>query len=241
MGKIALVTGGTRGIGSEISECLNKAGYQVVANYKSNDSDAEEFHKKTGITVMKWDVSNYNECMAKVKEIENTFGKHIEIVVNNAGITRDTMLHKSEPQQWYDVLNTNLNSCYNISRAVIEKMRDNRFGRLINISSVNALSGQIGQTNYVASKAGIIGFTKALALESASKNITVNAIAPGYTDTDMVRAVPPKVLEQIIQKIPVGRLGTPADIARAVMFLVSEDASFVTGLTLSVNGGMYMQ
>ena len=241
MKKIALVTGGTRGIGSAISKLLNKQHYQVIATYKSNDVEAQEFAKKTGIMTMKWDVSDYNECIKNVREIEQEFKKPISILVNNAGITRDVMFHKSTPEHWNDVINTNLSSCYNVSRAVIEGMRNNNFGRIVNISSVNALSGQVGQTNYVASKAGIIGFTKALALESASKNITVNAVAPGYTDTEMMSSIPPKVLESIIQKIPMRRLGTPDEIARAVAFLVADESDFITGITLSINGGLYIQ
>ncbi|MBP9791818.1 MAG: acetoacetyl-CoA reductase [Rickettsiales bacterium] len=241
MNRIALVTGGTRGIGAAISRLFKQSGYRVITNYKSDEQEAKAFSDNTGIPVIKWDVSDYDECIKHIAEIEKKFQGHVEIVVNNAGITRDGMFHKSEPKQWYDVINTNLNSCYNVSRAVIEKMRENKFGRIINISSINALSGQVGQTNYTASKAGIIGFTKALALESASKNITVNAIAPGYTDTEMVRVMSPEVLEKIIQKIPVGRLGTPEEIARVAGFLASDEAGFITGITLSVNGGLYMQ
>lgn len=241
MSRIVLVTGGTRGIGAAISKFFKQSGYLVITNYKNDDQEAKVFSQNTGISVMKWDVSDYDECIKNIAEIEKKFQGHVEIVINNAGITRDVMFHKSEPNQWYDVINTNLNSCYNVSRAVIEKMRENKFGRIINISSVNALSGQAGQTNYTASKAGIIGFTKALALENASKNVTVNAIAPGYTDTEMVRVMPPQVLEKIIQKIPVGRLGTPEEIARVAGFLASDEAGFITGITLSVNGGLYMQ
>jgi acetoacetyl-CoA reductase len=241
MNRVALVTGGTRGIGAAISKLLNQKKYQVVATYKSNDLEAKAFAKETGIMVMKWDVSNYDDCIRNVQEIEQKLKKHIEILVNNAGITRDIMFHKSTPQYWHEVINTNLTSCYNVSRAVIEKMRDNKFGRIVNVSSVNALSGQVGQTNYAASKAGVIGFTKALALESASKNITVNAIAPGYTNTDMMSSIPQQILDGIIQKIPMGRLGTPEEIAKAVAFLVSDDSEFITGITLSINGGLYMQ
>lgn len=240
MSKLAIVTGGTRGIGAAIARKLKEKGYFVVAGYNSNTSSAETFHDQTGITVKKWDVSNYNACINAVSEIEKEFGMTVGILVNNAGITKDSMLHKMKPEDWGDVINTNLTSCFNMCHAVINQMRQNAFGRIVNISSINALAGQIGQTNYSAAKAGIIGFSKALARETASKNITVNVIAPGYIATDMVAAINPDILEQIIDKIPVKRLGEPTEIARAVSFLISDQAGFITGETLSINGGHNM-
>ncbi len=240
MSKLAIVTGGTRGIGAAISRKLKEKGYFVVAGYNSNGSSAETFHDQTGITVKKWDVSDYNACINAVSEIEKEFGMTVGILVNNAGITKDSMLHKMKPEDWGAVINTNLTSCFNMCHAVINQMRQNAFGRIVNISSINALAGQIGQTNYSAAKAGIIGFSKALARETASKNITVNVIAPGYIATDMVAAINPDILEQIIDKIPVKRLGEPSEIARAVSFLISDQAGFITGETLSINGGHNM-
>lgn len=241
MSRLALVTGGIQGIGAAISKLLKKSGYEVAANYVSNDVVARQFEEETGIKTFKWDVSDYGDCESSVAKIEQIFGKHIEILVNNAGIVRDAMLHKSELADWQKVINVNLNSCYNMSRWVIAKMRDNNFGRIINISSINALTGQLGQTNYAASKAGIIGFTKSLALESALKGITVNAVAPGYINTDMVSHLDPKIIESIVQKVPVRRLGLPEEIARAVIFLASDDSGFITGETISVNGGLYLK
>ncbi len=238
--KLAIVTGGTRGIGAAISTELQKNGYEVIANYSSNDEAAENFHKKTGITVMKWDVSNYQQCLDSTQNIEQKFNKNVSVLINNAGITRDTMLHKSTKQQWDEVINTNLSSCYNMSYAVIKQMRENNFGRIVSISSINGLSGQMGQTNYAAAKAGIIGFSKSLALESAIKGITVNVIAPGYTDTDMTNKMNSSVIEAIIDRIPMKRLGRPEEIARGVLFLVAEEASFITGQVISINGGQYM-
>jgi acetoacetyl-CoA reductase len=238
--KLAIVTGGTRGIGAEISIELKKNGYEVVANYSSNDQSAENFYKKTGIEVAKWDVSNYQQCLDNVQNIEQKFNRNIDILINNAGITRDTMLHKSTKQQWDEVINTNLSSCYNMSYAVIKQMRENNFGRIVSISSINALSGQMGQTNYAAAKAGIIGFSKSLALESAIKGITVNVIAPGYTETDMTNKIDPTILQAIISHIPMKRLASPEEIARGVLFLVAEEASFITGQVISINGGQYM-
>ncbi len=240
MSKLAIVTGGTRGIGAAISRKLKEEGYFVVAGYNSNTASAEIFHEQTGVTVKKWDVSNYNACIHSIAEIEKDFGMTVGILVNNAGITKDSMLHKMKPEDWGAVINTNLTSCFNMCHAVINQMRQNAFGRIVNISSINALAGQIGQTNYSAAKAGIIGFSKALARETASKNITVNVIAPGYIATDMVAAINPDILEQIIDKIPVKRLGEPSEIARAVSFLVSDQAGFITGETLSINGGHNM-
>ncbi len=240
MTKLALVTGGTRGIGAAISKSLAAHEYNVIANYCSNDEVAQEFHKETGIKIMKWNVSNYDECVASVKGIEEEFGTNISTLVNNAGITRDGMLHKMDPDDWHDVLNVNLNSCFNMCRVVINQMRNKKYGRVISISSINAQAGQVGQTNYSAAKAGIIGFTKALARESASKNITVNAVAPGYVMTDMVAKISSEFLDKLVGLIPMSRLGRPEDIARAVVFLASEDASYITGETLSINGGHNM-
>jgi acetoacetyl-CoA reductase len=239
MARVAVVTGGTRGIGRAISVALKEAGYKVAANYGGNDQAAQQFHQETGIPVFKFDVSDFNACAEGVKKIEAELGP-IEVLVNNAGITRDTTMHRMRPDQWNDVIRTNLDSCFNMSRAVIEGMRSRGFGRIVNISSINGQAGQIGQTNYAAAKAGLQGFTKALAQEGAPRGVTVNAIAPGYVATDMVRAVPANVLEQIIARIPVGRLGKPEEIARAVLFLVADEAGFITGSTLSINGGQYM-
>ena len=239
MSKIAIVTGGTRGIGAAIAIALNASGYKVIANYISSPELAENFEKKTGITVKKWDVSNFDASATAVKEIRQEFGE-ISILVNNAGITADKMMHKMDVASWQSVLHVNLFSCFNMCSAVINQMREKNYGRIVNISSINALTGQLGQTNYSASKAGILGFTKALARESASKNITVNAIAPGYINTEMTRKMPKEVLDNLVSQIPVGRIGEVSDIARVVLFLVDEKASFITGNTLSVNGGMYM-
>ncbi len=239
MGHVAVVTGGTRGIGRAISEALKAAGNTVVANYAGNDEAAKKFTEETGIMALKWDVSKYDECEAAIKKITAEVGP-VEIVINNAGITRDATLHRMTPQMWEDVIQTNLTSCFNLARLTIDSMRERGFGRIVNIGSINGQAGQYGQVNYAAAKSGIHGFTKALAQEGAAKNVTVNAIAPGYVDTDMVRAVPPAVLEKIIAKIPVGRLGRVHDIARAVLFLVADDADFITGSTLSVNGGQHM-
>ena len=241
MSKLALVTGGTRGIGAAICTALKEKKYIVAATYAHDEITANKFKQKTGIEVFKWDVSNYEECVSGIEKLQKKFGKNVEILVNNAGITRDAMLHKSEFENWQAVINTNLNSCYNMCRSVIEEMRNNNFGRIINISSINGLKGQLGQTNYSASKAGIIGFTKALALESAIKRITVNAIAPGYTNTDMVAKLDIKILDAIKQNIPVQRLGEPDEIANLVAFLASDKAGFITGETISINGGQYMQ
>jgi acetoacetyl-CoA reductase len=240
MKKLALVTGGTRGIGASIAIELKAAGYEVAANYFSNDAAAAEFKKQTGISIYKWDVANYDACMEYVKIIEKDFGQNIAILVNNAGITRDVMLHKMKQEDWHAVISTNLTSCFNMSHAVLSKMRDLEYGRIVNISSINAQAGQMGQTNYSAAKAGIIGFSKALARETASKRITVNAIAPGYINTEMVAKVPQEVLDKIVNQIPVKRLGEAHEIARAVLFLTSKEAGFITGETLSINGGQYM-
>lgn len=239
MSRVAVVTGGTRGIGEGISLALKEAGYKVAATYHGNDDKAQAFKDKTGIPVFKFDVADFAACQQGVAQIVAAVGP-VEVLVNNAGITRDALLHKMDVAQWQDVMRTNLDSLFNMTRAVIEPMRASGFGRIINISSINGQAGQLGQTNYSAAKAGVIGFTKALAQESAIKGITVNCIAPGYIDTEMVRAVPQNVLDAIIAKIPVKRLGTAADIARGVVFLASDDAGFITGSTLTLNGGQYI-
>ncbi len=239
MSHTAIVTGGTRGIGAAISLALSEVGHRVAATYAGNDEAAQAFNSETGIAVYKFDVADFDQCVTGIERIEADLGP-ADILVNNAGITRDGTLHRMDFEQWNAVLQTNLSSCYNMCRNVIEGMRERGFGRIVNIGSINGQAGQYGQVNYAAAKSGIHGFTKALALEGAAKGITVNAIAPGYVDTDMVRAVPPKVLEKIIATIPVGRLGYASDIARAVMFLVADDATFMTGSTLSINGGQHM-
>lgn len=240
MNKIALVTGGIRGIGRGISEALKQAGYFVAANYRSNSEAAESFKKETGISVFSWDVADYDACAKGVETVCAELGGTIDVLVNNAGITKDGMLHKMSVEAWTDVINTNLNSVFYMSRLVIPAMREKGFGRIINISSVNGLKGQLGQTNYAAAKAGIIGFTKALALESASKGITVNAVAPGYIATDMTDVIKESVKEKIIETIPVKRFGCVEEIADAVVFLASEKSAFITGATLNVNGGQYL-
>lgn len=239
MGRLALVTGGTRGIGAAIAIALKNAGRDVVVNYAGNDHAAREFEEATSIKVMKFDVSDHEGVAAACTQIEGDLGP-IEILVNNAGITRDGTMHRMTYEQWKEVIDTNLSGVFNCSRAVIEGMRERSFGRIVNIGSINGQAGQYGQVNYAATKSGIHGFTKALAQEGAGKNITVNAIAPGYVDTDMVRAVPPEVLQKIIAGIPVGRLGKADDIARGVIFLTADNADFVTGSTLSINGGQHM-
>jgi acetoacetyl-CoA reductase len=240
MARVAVVTGGTRGIGEAISKALKTAGYNVAANYGGNDEAAQKFKSATGIPVYKWDVSSYDSCATGLKQVEADLGP-VEVLVNNAGITRDTMFHRMTPQQWSEVISTNLNSLFNMCRPVIEGMRTRKFGRIINISSINGQKGQMGQSNYSAAKAGELGFTKALAQESARSGITVNAICPGYIATEMVKAVPKEVLEKnILPQIPIGRLGEPDEIARCVIFLASDEASFITGSTLSANGGQYV-
>ncbi len=240
MSKIAIVTGGTRGIGEAISVSLKEAGYKVAAVYAGNDERAKEFSERTGIETFKFDVSDHEACAAGVKQISDNLGGSIDILVNNAGITRDGVLHRMDHKAWQAVIDTNLGSCFNMCSCVIDSMRENGFGRIVNVGSINGQAGQYGQVNYAAAKSGIHGFTKALAQEGAGKGITVNAIAPGYVDTDMVRAVPENVLEKIIARIPVGRLGKAEDIARSVKFLVADEAGFITGSTLSVNGGQHM-
>ena len=240
MARVAVVTGGTRGIGEAISNALKAAGYNVAANYGGNDEAAQKFKAATGIPVYKWDVSSYDSCAAGLKQVEADLGP-VEVLVNNAGITRDTMFHKMTPEQWYEVIITNLNSLFNMTRPVIEGMRQRGFGRIVNISSINGQKGQVGQTNYTASKSGDIGFTKSLAQENAGKGITVNTVCPGYIATDMVKAVPAEVLEKsVLPHIPVRRLGEPEEVARCVVFLVSDESGFITGSTLTINGGQYM-
>jgi acetoacetyl-CoA reductase len=239
MARVAVVTGGTRGIGRAIATALKNAGYKVAANYGSDDRNAAQFTEATGIPVFKFDVADFAACAAGVKAVEAALGP-VEILVNNAGITRDATMHRMSFEQWNAVIQTNLTSCFNMSRAVIEGMRIRGFGRIVNIGSINGQAGQYGQVNYAAAKSGIHGFTKALAQEGAGRGITVNAVAPGYVDTEMVRAVPKDVLEKIIARIPVGRLGKAEDIARTVLFLVADEADFITGSTLSVNGGQHM-
>ncbi|HKO06435.1 MAG TPA: acetoacetyl-CoA reductase [Alphaproteobacteria bacterium] len=240
MARVAVVTGGTRGIGAAISRGLKAAGYKVAASYAGNEEAAKALHAETGIHVFKWDVADFAACKAGIAKVEAALGP-IDILVNNAGITRDTTLHRMTPEQWHQVIETNLTSLFNMSRNVIEGMRARNFGRIINISSINGQKGQFGQSNYAAAKAGIIGFTKSVAQENASKGITVNAIAPGYIGTEMVRAVPEDVLKsKILPLIPVGRLGEPEEVARVAVFLASDEAGFITGSTLSVNGGQYM-
>jgi acetoacetyl-CoA reductase len=238
-GRVAIVTGGTRGIGAAISVSLKKAGYKVAASYAGNDEVANKFKAETGIPAYKFDVSDFKACEQSVKKIASDLGP-IDVLVNNAGITRDGTMHRMTFEQWNAVIQTNLTSCFNMCRCVIDSMRERSFGRIVNIGSINGQAGQYGQVNYAAAKSGIHGFTKALAQEGAGKNITVNAIAPGYIDTEMVRAVPPNVLEKIVARIPVGRLGRADEIARGVLFLVADDAGFITGSTLSINGGQHM-
>ncbi|MEW8028513.1 MAG: acetoacetyl-CoA reductase [Candidatus Thiodiazotropha sp.] len=239
MGRVALVTGGTRGIGEAICVALKDAGYTVAANYGGNEEAAKAFTQRTGIPAYKFDVGDFDEVEAGISKIEEEVGP-IEVLINNAGITRDGTMHKMNFEKWDKVIQTNLASCFNACHAVINGMRERGFGRIVNIGSVNGQAGQYGQVNYAAAKSGIHGFTKALALEGATKGITVNAVAPGYVATDMVRAVPEDILAKIIKTIPVGRLGEPEDIARSVLFLIADEASFITGSTLSVNGGQHM-
>jgi acetoacetyl-CoA reductase len=240
MPRVAVVTGGTRGIGAAIAKALKAAGYTVAANYAGNDEAASKFKGETGIATYKWDVSSYEACAAGLKQIEADLGP-VDVLVNNAGITRDAMFHKMELDHWRAVIETNLNSLFNMCRPVIEGMRERKFGRIICISSINGQKGQMGQANYSAAKAGEIGFAKALAQENARVNVTVNAICPGYIGTEMVMAVPKEVLDKrIIPQIPAGRLGEPDEIARCVVFLAADDSGFITGSTLTANGGQYM-
>jgi acetoacetyl-CoA reductase len=239
MGRVALVTGGSRGIGAAISVALKTAGYTVAANYAGNDAAAEAFTKETGIATYKWSVADYDECAAGVAKVQADLGP-VDILVNNAGITRDAMFHKMTPTQWREVIDTNLNGLFNMTHPLWSGMRDRKFGRVINISSINGQKGQAGQANYSASKAGDLGMTKALAQEGARAGITVNAICPGYIGTEMVKAIDEKVLnERILPLIPVGRLGEPDEVARIVVFLASEGSGFITGSTISANGGQF--
>ena len=239
MARVALVTGGTRGIGRGICEGLKERGYSVAANYAGNDAAAEAFTKETGMQSYKFDVSDFEACQAGVARISDELGP-VDVLINNAGITRDGTLLNMSQEDWQSVIDTNLGSCFNLSKAVFPGMRERRFGRIVNIGSINGQAGQYGQVNYAAAKSGIHGFTKALAQEGARYNITVNAVAPGYVDTDMVAAVPDNVLEKIVARIPIGRLGHADEIARAVLFLVADEATFVTGSTMSINGGQHM-
>ncbi len=239
MSRVAIVTGGTRGIGEAISLALKANGMQVAANYAGNDEKAKAFSERTGISVYRWDVSDYDACQKGVARVAEELGP-VDVLVNNAGITRDGTILKMTYEMWKEVIDVNLGGCFNMSKAVFPGMRERKYGRIVNIGSINGQGGQYGQVNYAAAKAGIHGFTKALAQEGARVNVTVNALAPGYIDTDMVAAVPADVLEKIVAKIPVGRLGKAEEIARGVAFLCSDDAGFVTGSTLSLNGGQHM-
>jgi acetoacetyl-CoA reductase len=239
MARVAVVTGGTRGIGAAVSKALKAAGYEVAATYHANDDAAAKFKAETGVHVYKWNVAKYEDCVAGLGKVASDLGP-VDVLVNNAGITKDGMFHKMTPEQWYDVINTNLNSLFNMCRPVIEGMRERGFGRIINISSINGQKGQMGQANYSASKAGDIGFTKALAQESASKGVTVNAICPGYIATEMTKAMKKEALDGMVGQIPARRLGEPEEVARCVVFLASDQAGFITGSTLSANGGQYM-
>ena len=239
MSRVAIVTGGSRGIGAAISIALKEAGYSVAANYAGNDEAAAKFKDETGIPVYKWSVADYDACVEGIKQVEADLGP-VDVLVNNAGITRDAMFHKMTKENWDAVINTNLSGLFNMTHPVWSGMRDRKFGRIINISSINGQKGQAGQVNYSASKAGDLGFTKALAQEGARAGITVNAICPGYIGTEMVRAIDEDVLKtRILPLIPVGRLGEPEEIARCVVFLASDDSGFITGSTLSANGGQY--
>lgn len=239
MSRTALVTGGTRGIGAAICIALKDAGYKVAANYAGNDEAAAAFRQQTGIAAYKWSVADYDACVEGIRQVEADLGP-VEVLINNAGITRDAMFHKMTPQQWREVMDTNLNGVFNMTHPVWPGMRERKFGRVITISSINGQKGQMGQANYSAAKAGDLGFTKALAQEGAKAGITVNAICPGYIGTEMVMAVPEKVRESIIAQIPVGRLGEADEIARAVVFLAADESGFITGSTLSANGGQFV-
>ncbi len=240
MGKLALITGGTRGIGAAIAQRLKQDGYRVAVTYHGNDAAAQDFTEETGIPAYKWDVADFDACEAGVRQVEADMAQAVDILVNNAGITRDAGLHKMTSRQWREVLDDDLSSCFNMSHAVIDGLRSRGWGRIVNVSSINGQKGQFGQANYAAAKAGMIGFTKALAIEAARKGVTVNAVAPGYTATEMVAKVDPTVLEGIVAQIPVGRLARSEEIAHAVAFLVHEDSGFITGSTLSINGGQYL-
>jgi acetoacetyl-CoA reductase len=239
MGRVAFVTGGTRGIGRSIVERLKADGFEVAAGYSGNEAAAEDCARQLDVMTVRGNVGSFADCREAVQLVEARLGP-VDVLVNNAGITRDVVLHRMTPEQWGEVIRVNMDSLFNMTRQVIEGMRERGFGRIVNISSINGQKGQVGQTNYSAAKAGIIGFTKALALENAKKGVTVNAIAPGYVDTEMVQAVPEKVLQGIIDQIPVGRLGRGEEIADVVAFLAGERAGYVTGATLTVNGGQFM-
>ncbi|MEO7634378.1 MAG: acetoacetyl-CoA reductase [Sphingomicrobium sp.] len=239
MARVAVVTGGTRGIGEAISIALKDMGMKVAATYAGNDERAREFSERTGIHTYKWDVADHDACQAGVRQVEADLGP-VDVLVNNAGITRDTTMKRMDHQKWQEVMDTNLGGCFNMAKAVFEGMVERKYGRIVNIGSINGQAGQYGQVNYAAAKSGIHGFTKALAQEGARAGVTVNAIAPGYIDTDMVAAVPPDVLGKIVAKIPVNRLGQASEIARGVAFLVDEQGGFITGSTLSINGGQHM-
>ncbi len=239
MARVAIVTGGTRGIGEAISLALKDMGMTVAANYAGNDDKARAFTDRTGIKAYKWDVSDFDACQDGVKQVEADLGP-VDVLVNNAGITRDGTMKRMTRDMWEDVINVNLGGCFNMAKAVFEGMTSRKFGRIVNIGSINGQGGQYGQVNYAAAKSGIHGFTKALAQEGARANVTVNALAPGYIDTDMVAAVPPEVLEKIVARVPVGRLGQAEEIARGVAFLCADEAGFITGSTLSLNGGQHM-
>ena len=239
MARVAIVTGGTRGIGEAISIALNDMGMKVAANYAGNEERAREFTDRTGIPAYKWDVSDFEACQEGVRRVESEVGP-VDVLVNNAGITRDSTMKKMDHRKWQEVIDTNLGGCFNMAKAVWEGMTGRGFGRIVNIGSINGQAGQYGQVNYAAAKSGIHGFTKALAQEGARVGVTVNAVAPGYIDTDMVAAVPEDVLAKIVARVPVGRLGRADEIARGVAFLVDENAGFITGSTLSINGGQHM-
>ena len=239
MARVALITGGTRGIGKAISQALQAAGYKVAATYAGNETAAKQFETETGIKTFQWDVADHQACQKGVAEVAAAVGP-VDVLINNAGITRDGTLMKMSFEAWRSVIDTDLTSCFNMAKAVFPGMVERKFGRIVNISSINGQSGQYGQANYSAAKAGIHGFTKALAQEGARFGVTVNSLAPGYTDTDMVAAVPPQAMEKVIAKIPVGRLGKAEEIARGVLFLVADDAGFITGSTVSINGGQHM-
>lgn len=240
MSRIVLITGGATGIGAITAQRFKKAGYTVAVNYYKNENEAQDFTARTGIKSYEWDVSNAEACGDGIKKLEQELGA-VEILVNNAGIIRDHTIHKMTVDEWKSVIDTDLGSCFNMSRAVVPSMKEKKFGRIISISSINGLAGQFGQTNYSAAKAGVIGFTKALALETARSGITANVVAPGYTQTSMMEKVPEDVLKGIVDKVPVGRLAKPEEIARAILFLADDESAFITGETLSVNGGLYMQ
>ena len=239
--KLALVTGGTRGIGAAIAKRLQEDGHTVISTFIGHPEAAEAFSKETGIKTYKFDVGYFESCQKGIEEVEKSTGKTVDVLINNAGITKDRFLHKMSAEEWNAVINTNLNSVFNVTRNVIEGMRKKSWGRIVNLSSVNGVKGQIGQANYSAAKAGLIGFSKAIAQENANKGITVNVIAPGYVGTDMVKKIDPKILQGIVGQIPVGRLADPSEIAALASYLCSEEAGFITGATMNINGGQYMQ